>query len=334
MITDKETFIEAIKSHLSLQSLISGIILSQRCSFFLLSSKTLLTTDAILSYIQSSVETASDIPLELNVFRPNRKGDYRDMLESMVRPLVEHEYSGFNHRLYVLDFTGMGEKQEEIAIIFQRLNEMRNTLIGRLDGSLLVVLPFGMEREFAIRAPDLWSIRSSMCMMDEALSTADINIPSSSETTRISVSAKYTQNAVSELSDDVTRLRELYRTSPSRNLRRALLVVLHRYGNYMSEYGGVGDALLLYDEALNCAKELCAENPDSLEAQRDLSVSYAKLAQVQEQLNNTLTALRYWEQCANQLSPLVEKYGDVDGIAVMLDDCNHSIKRLSTVSDS
>ncbi|MCX6073089.1 MAG: tetratricopeptide repeat protein [Campylobacterales bacterium] len=312
MITDKETFLKAIKSHPSLQSLINGIILSARCNFFLLSSKTPLTTDVLLSYIQSTVETAFGTPLDLKIFRPNRKpnSDYHDMLDAMIRPLSEYENSTFNHGLYVLDFTSMGDKQDEMAIVFQRLNELRNTLIGRLDGSLLVILPFGTEREFAIRAPDLWSIRSSMCMMDEALYAVQTNIPPSSETIKISATTEYTQNAVAELSDDVVRLRELYRVSPTRNISRALLVSLDRYGNYISEYGDINDALALYDEALTCAKGLLTENPDSLEAQRDLSVSYNKIGDSYLKIGDILHAEESYRQLLKITQTIAEKNPD------------------------
>jgi len=280
MTGDKQSFIETLKNNRSFCSIVNAVALSERCSFFLLSSKTPLSTNAALEYLKTSVEGLTGEEIELVLYRPKYGSGYKEMIEDTIRPLLDRDMGSFGHTLYAIDFTSFADTPNETVVVFQRLNELRNAIVDRLDGSLVVIAPFGMEREFALRAPDMWSIRSGVCMMEAAL-VENVDMPTYAESPKAQTTLRYAKNDVTELSEEVARLRELYRGSPDNYaIAMGLLVAFDRYGKYIMEYGSIDDALRLYEEAYEITKQIHAANPTSLEAARDLSVGYDKIGDI------------------------------------------------------
>lgn len=296
MTGDKQSFIETLKNNRSFCSIVNAVALSERCSFFLLSSKTQLSTNAALEYLKTSVEGLTGESIELVLYRPKYGSGYKEMIEDTIRPLLDRDMGSFGHTLYALDFTSFADTPNETVVVFQRLNELRNAIVERLDGSLVVIAPFGMEREFALRAPDMWSVRCGVCMMEAAL-VESVDMPTFAESPKAQTTLGYAKNDVTELSEEVARLRELYRGSPDNYaIGRGLLVALHRYGKYIMEYGSLDDVLMIYEEAYKIAKQIHAANPASLEAARNLLVCYEKKGDIYLKMGDIQKAKTAYEE--------------------------------------
>jgi len=94
-------------------------------------------------------------------------------------------------------------------------------------------------------------------------------------------------------------------------------------GNYHFQTGSLDDAMRYYKKALKLAKSI----PDSIEAKRDMSVSFINLANSYSELGNISKAESYLENAKIVIRAVLEHYpyGDFNDIL------RHINERLKTI---
>lgn len=86
----------------------------------------------------------------------------------VLEPLVATIDPPPHGRITVVDASQSGETEiSRWATIFQRMNELRNTIVDRAGGELLLCLPPWLYETFATFAPDFWSIRSDEFLLPD-----------------------------------------------------------------------------------------------------------------------------------------------------------------------
>ena len=90
---------------------------------------------------------------------------YEQLAEYVLRPLVSPRAATANSGpvIVVIDATWASQADEVVWLpLFQRMNEVRNTIAQRCPGALILCVSPGLERAFAQNAPDFWSIRGAL----------------------------------------------------------------------------------------------------------------------------------------------------------------------------
>lgn len=91
--------------------------------------------------------------------------DFDALVDRVLRPMLRPWEGG--GVLHVLDGTlAVPEDDEAWTRLFQRMNEVRNRMVGALDAATLFLLPARSVVALAESAPDLWSIRSTAGTLD------------------------------------------------------------------------------------------------------------------------------------------------------------------------
>ena len=76
----------------------------------------------------------------------------------------------------------------------------------------------------------------------------------------------------------------------------------------LSAQGDLPAALASFNESLVIARTLALSDPSNAQAQRDLSVSFTKLANLKERQNNRASAL----SLANESLAIIERLAEID----------------------
>lgn len=134
-------------------------------------------SEPVLDEVQRRLETASDSNNCLQKLTYGTPGDLQNLLPDLLN------LPGADAGRQVICIRGRGAR-DELAAAWTRalvvLNEQRNRIIGHLPGALLLLGPEQLSSIAQRRAPDLWSIRSSVFVLpnpplktDSALSAMD-----------------------------------------------------------------------------------------------------------------------------------------------------------------
>ncbi|MDM8525160.1 NACHT domain-containing protein [Desulfococcaceae bacterium HSG8] len=146
-------------------AIIESLALAEKMNFTILVCETTIQAKAALEVMEDAVNSTRGQPSEWVHFSFERKEEKRPSFEELASQILEPLYYWQNKdekdRVFVIDGSGESEEDgDEWNIFFQRMNEVRNILMERLPGPLVLIIPSCFEAEFPRRAPDFWSVRS------------------------------------------------------------------------------------------------------------------------------------------------------------------------------
>jgi len=278
----KENFVASLADNEGLSGIISTIILNDGIDFEILVSSYPKRVEFTIEYIQKELAKEGVSKEFVYILR-----GYHGVAQTLegIQETLGGIKSG-SDRVYVFDFSLYGEcYKHEIEMLFSKLNELRNTILHRLNSSILFILPPLYKINFITSAPDFWSIAKYMVDIDNG----SFGEPPKEEYKEPKIKRSDTQSALAKL------LEEQYELShtPSSNITQKLLLInAHTLGDHYNDYGDLDDALSCYHRGYKISQTISDRHPDSIEAKRDVSVSLEKIANIQLQKGEVEQALR------------------------------------------
>ncbi|WP_449220858.1 nSTAND1 domain-containing NTPase [Tistrella mobilis] len=114
--------------------------------------------------------------------------------------------------------------------------------------------------------------------------------------------------AVREILEEARKLQDRLDTGDNQNaaLERSRAAALVELGQSLAEFGAPDEARQLYEESLEIFKRLAEQEPENTEAQRDLSVSLEKIADIRQR-QDPAAALALYEQSLEIRRRLAER---------------------------
>jgi len=161
--------LEKLKNELSqehdIESLVRHIVLTNRRLFAILVCESPVQAKAAAEVMEKSVAEMEGKAMTFLRFAFKRKEEepatFKELVPQILEPLFYWDDADKEKKVFLIDASDAQEQdQEGWIILFQRMNEVRNTLMNRLPGPLILVLTPALAMEFPRRAPDFWSIRS------------------------------------------------------------------------------------------------------------------------------------------------------------------------------
>ena len=200
------------------------------------------------------------------------------------------------NKVFIIDASNSGKLDEEAwMIFFQRMNEVRNTIMKRLSAPLLLIVTSALEIEFALRAPDFWSIRS-----DVARAEADKAIPPEfADLSRIQVeyTKVFEKSEIERVQEQIKELRKRVAAAPvASSAARAFVILLTRLGDYEMQSGSLNRAQQAYEESLRIMRELVRRDSQNSEWRRQLGDSLEKVGDVYKAFGNFEMAFSAYEE--------------------------------------
>ena len=296
-----------------IRHLTESVALADRMHFTVLVCDIPLQADAALEILEAEVARLRHEPVQLIRLRPEDrrpalegKPAFEQLVDELLGPLRDWQPSdGEAEPVFVIDAARAGRADAETwAAFFQRLNEVRNLLMDRLAGPLLLVLPRGWDIELCYRAPDFWSIRSAFVRAFAApapvgTETADGEPPPPER--------RYSEKPdIDRLRARLADARIRYRDHPDDpSAARALAILLDRLGDYEMDWGRLKDAADAYGEIPGGDASPLASDPERPEWRRDLSVSLIKVGDVHRARGDLAAALAAYEECLEVMRALL-----------------------------
>ncbi|MBL0702088.1 MAG: tetratricopeptide repeat protein, partial [Desulfosarcina sp.] len=273
-----------LRNEEEINSLIRAISLAEKHHFTILVCETPLQADAALKVLEEEVADMRGEFVHFLRYTPKKKGKridepitFKQLISQVLEPLYYWKETGEKGLVFVVDASTAGKEDEESWIIFfQRMNEVRNTIIERLSSPLLLVLPDFLKIEFARRAPDFWSITSACVkakakihasmpeFLDlEATETMEINVAEKPYIEPLKTKIKETKKSFKDKHNDFT-------------VGRALVILLCRLGDYEMKWGTADEAKNAYSESVQIMRMLVSRNSERTEWSSDLTDSLNK----------------------------------------------------------
>ena len=143
-----------------LNQLASALALSETSDFCVLTCSSTRQAKAALAVLATTVAQKLGQPYPMDVLTSGITVNRDTLLTNLLAPLLIAGREK-NSVLVVVDATQADQQDASAwAVLFERMNEVRNTLMERLANTLLLILPSWLLRDFPGHAPDFWSIRS------------------------------------------------------------------------------------------------------------------------------------------------------------------------------
>ncbi|MDJ0838890.1 MAG: bifunctional serine/threonine-protein kinase/formylglycine-generating enzyme family protein [Acidobacteriota bacterium] len=143
--------------------LIDSLSLADYMYFGVLSCRELRDGEPVVLYIQKCLRQISDDVIKVHHLRHPQGNPFKanHLGQELIDPLLE-DFEGNGYHLFVIDalWEITGKDSSEEKRFFRRLNELRNTIMDRLPGPLLLLTTTDLAVTFAREAPDFWSVRS------------------------------------------------------------------------------------------------------------------------------------------------------------------------------
>ena len=155
-------------------------------------------------------------------------------------------------------------KEFEIEMLFSKLNQLRNNF-AHLNYPLLFIFPFPLKEKFVASAPDFYSI----CSIEASI------IPETKQKERVTLKKETLKGSL--LEKEESKLLNEYCKLKEKNLQWELMAKGNEIGNFYAKHQSLYDAMRYYKLSLALAQAIKEKRPESIEAMRDVSVSYYKL---------------------------------------------------------
>ena len=283
---EKEEFFELLLNNPKLQKIITSIHYSMGHNVDMITTSSSYTQNLIVEYIQKELFSLHE-PKKVITFSVKKRSDLKSFFEKL------QEFSNRKEEyLFIFDFIGLDDTMEA-EYIFMMINKERNRILEQLNSPILLFMSKEFKRIFAYSASDFWSVNKltvqiELDVTDEVLvdkqnimeklkeyvknlffTKRKVILPESSELLRYKQELQVIEK---ELKKDPTVL----------TTQRLYLISLANLADYYQKNSSLNMAFKLYDKALLFAQKIQKKRPDSIEAKRDLSVSFYKISSVYE----------------------------------------------------
>ena len=231
------------------------------------------------------------------------------LIERILTPLVYPPEAPRSERLLVTINGSAATDADAPAwqLLFQRMNERRNSLVRRVAATLLLCVTPRLYTLFAHVASDFWSIRRAIITLDTATLQPELREPRMEN--RLGDSQDVVlgpwAGTVTSVEAVVAARRRAEAFPNDLPAAEALSVQLRRWGDFRMTSGDTSGALAAYQEALQIDQRLATQDSANAQWQRDLAVSHNKVGDVlvaQGQLGEALRAYTASRVIAEQLA--------------------------------
>jgi len=304
---EKEDFFLLLEQNNKLQKIIKSIYFSMGHNVDMINISSSHTLEALLEYISRQLIVENE-PKESIVFSIQN----RDALETFFNE-VESYYGREGDYLFVFNFLGIDEVYEA-EYIFMMINKERNRILEGLNAPMLLVMPKSLKSTFAYAASDFWSVTKSTVNIEYVFNQTE-NRESTEATNKSflqrvgavfktlfskNVNTPLDVKGLEESNDLYVVLKEieeeLKKDKNDLKLQRRYLIALINMADYFSSQYKLKDAYRYGDQALLVAQKLRHNQPDSIEAKRDLSVSLDNVAKIYLQKGEAEKALTHYQE--------------------------------------
>ena len=317
--------------------LVRAIGLSDRFRFYLLVCPTPRVAQAVFAILEQDVEAERDEPAPLTRLDPYQAHpDLRREIMARLGPLAEgkdgeqalvHETSDLllhqvldplvapspaiasRQALVVIDASRAPPHDDDAwSVVFQRMNERRNLIAGKLAGALLLALPPRLEPIFAHAAPDFWSIRSLAALVQAPEDARPLGLEALAAEPLREVAPAAEVGEAEEIERELTAARARVDAAPDDvTAIDALLVWLERRVEHELARGTLGAALPAVKDLEDWARRRLVRDPERAEWQLYLSLSLSLVGVVHEALGEPDLALRSYEESLELRRRLLER---------------------------
>ncbi|MEE4356577.1 MAG: tetratricopeptide repeat protein [Desulfococcaceae bacterium] len=198
--------------------------------------------------------------------------------------------------IFALDFSRTGEcDKNSLSAFFQRMNEVRDSILRKIPGLFLLILPPFLEIEFSRNAADFWSVYSVVAHL-ESFETEKL----SPETLpRIEVPhLSFFAFGKEEIFERLGKARVEFSNAPDNPwVAKSLIIWLTRLGNYEMEKGSITLAGNAYEESLHIAREFCEQFPNDSDWLKKLCTCLENCGEVYLMLGDNEKYLNTFGEC-------------------------------------
>lgn len=255
---------EALARDYGVERLARGLSLSSRFHFYLLVCDIPRAVALILDFFRDEVVRQRDAPVRFVVLDPYRAHAHAsepisfDLLvqEVLARLVSPEPDERTNDVIFVIDASkAIAQDEPAWMLMFQRMNEQRNSIAAVLGGPLLLAVPAWLERVFAHAAPDFWSIRTTAVLVhvpEEYLATKPLaNAVRSHDMPGIGADETEIEwGDIEKIDQEIESLHKRLQDHPAdETAEMALVVWLGRRASYERQQGRISDALTTMQEA-------------------------------------------------------------------------------------
>jgi len=158
--------------------LIRALALGDRFQFLVWPCERPATVKNVAPFLAEQASALRGAPFQLVQLDPyahlTQHGDtlsFEFLIQEIVEPLTREGMTPHGKdAIYLIDATRAQKGDKEAwCILFQRMNELRNTIATQTSCSLILACPSILLAEFGRRASDFWSIRSGIFSIAEAI---------------------------------------------------------------------------------------------------------------------------------------------------------------------
>jgi len=225
---------------------------------------------------------------------------------------------------------------------------MRNRLANSVQATFVLAITKEYKTSFIHGSPDIFSIVSSVSLV-EWVGKIDEELIDDAEVKQIDIHKK------DELIEKCENLRSKYMQNREDYVgQKKYLLVLQELGKYCEKYDSLHDAHKYYKKLIEIAETISDKRPDSIDAQRDVSVSlnnvaniYLQKGDVQLALDNYSQSLKIRETISDKRPDSIDAQRDVSvsldkvadiylqkgDVQLALDNYSQSLKIRETISD-
>ena len=337
-------FLLSLEANKSLDELITTIILSGGFNFNLLLCQSSYDVKSIIGYINEKL-LMQEQKKKIRFLSSNLTNSIEQFLDEIYTlPEVCN-----NSEIVVIDFTSITTfSKTKAELFFSKLNLMRNRLANSVQATFVLAITKEYKTSFIHGSPDIFSIVSSVSLV-EWVGKIDEELIDDAEVKQIDIHKK------DELIEKCENLRSKYMQNREDYVgQKKYLLVLQELGKYCEKYDSLHDAHKYYKKLIEIAETISDKRPDSIDAQRDVSVSlnnvaniYLQKGDVQLALDNYSQSLKIRETISDKRPDSIDAQRDVSvsldkvaniylqkgDVQLALDNYSQSLKIAETISD-
>ena len=299
----KNNILENLQENEELKLFIDTIDFSENSIFNVLFIDNKRIVDECIKYICVELEILDNKKFVIDVFK-NRDIDLKSLhlqLDEFIR-LTKKVYNS----MIVLDLSFLeSNKMYESEQIFLKLNQLRNTMMN-FDFPIILIVPQEMKKVFMVCAPDFWSIRSSILSLDLDIEEKVVEEKVVEEKKELVYEEIDHKNQLNFLLNQYRKLE----TQKNENSKWLLMSKCGEIGDFYFKHISIDEAQKYYKKAHKLSLEILNNQPDSIEAKRDLSVSLNKIANIYLQKGDIQKALDNYKDGLKLRDSILEKRPD------------------------
>ncbi len=317
----KEKIFTQLDNNVKLQKLIKSIYYTEGHNVDIMTMNSAIHLNLLLEYIDMILK-----------YKLEEKKIITIVLEENTQNIfdkVQQYYHKEGEYLFVFDGTRLDDSSD-YEYIFMMINKERNQLLEKLNAPILLVIPKNLQQSFSHTASDFWSVKKYSVDIRLELDEDAEELSIQKENFWIKIKQKISKffslftkenenlqdsDELLELLSQVDILKKQAKDKSNFSKNRLYLISLSELGDYYEKNGSLKEAFKIYEKAVLLAQSIEKKRPDSIEAKRDLSVSYYKIAMLYKNEKEFVTAQEKLLKARALILPFKDyKYGDFDNM--------------------